>query len=107
MAIPRAIQSKMKAYTPFYQSVWKACAQIPKADGRVTCPEGQQARRRTCPQGQQACPEGQQARRRTCPEGQQACPQGQQACLQGQQACPQGQQARRAREVAPGGESTA
>lgn len=34
MTIPRTIQEKMRRYSPFYQSVWKACAQIPKGETR-------------------------------------------------------------------------
>jgi methylated-DNA-[protein]-cysteine S-methyltransferase len=35
MAIPKTITEKMKSYSPFYQSVWKACASIPKGETRT------------------------------------------------------------------------
>ena len=34
MNIPTNIQEKMKAYSPFYQAVWKACAEIPRGQTR-------------------------------------------------------------------------
>lgn len=30
MKLPSHIEQKMKTYPPFYQAVWRACAQIPK-----------------------------------------------------------------------------
>lgn len=33
--VPSVILSKMKSYPPFYQKVWKACAQIPKGQTRT------------------------------------------------------------------------
>ena len=35
MKIPARIQQTMKSYSPFYQSVWKACARIPKGQTRT------------------------------------------------------------------------
>lgn len=35
MQIPAAVIEKMKSYTPFTQSVWKACAQIPAGETRT------------------------------------------------------------------------
>ena len=35
MTIPKSILKKMAAYPPFYQAVWKACAQIPKGQVRT------------------------------------------------------------------------
>ncbi|MDE1975960.1 MAG: MGMT family protein [Elusimicrobia bacterium] len=35
MKIPATIEKKMKDYPPFYQSVWRACAQIPKGQVRT------------------------------------------------------------------------
>ena len=35
MKISKAIVDKMKSYPPFYQAVWKACAQIPKGEVRT------------------------------------------------------------------------
>lgn len=35
MPIPQDIQVKMKEYTPFSQSVWKACAEIPAGETRT------------------------------------------------------------------------
>lgn len=35
MGIPKAIADKMKDYPPFYQAVWKACAEIPKGEVRT------------------------------------------------------------------------
>ncbi len=35
MAITREIISRMRNYSPFYQSVWKACASIPKGETRT------------------------------------------------------------------------
>ncbi|MBI4397389.1 MAG: MGMT family protein [Elusimicrobia bacterium] len=32
--LPRNILKKMKAYSPFYQAVWAACAEIPKGEVR-------------------------------------------------------------------------
>jgi methylated-DNA-[protein]-cysteine S-methyltransferase len=33
--IPKNIVEKMKSYPPFYQAVWKACAQIPAGQVRT------------------------------------------------------------------------
>ena len=35
MRLPRRILQKMKDHTPFYQAVWKACAEIPKGQVRT------------------------------------------------------------------------
>ncbi len=35
MAISKNIAAKMKAFSPFYQSVWNACASIPKGETRT------------------------------------------------------------------------
>jgi O-6-methylguanine DNA methyltransferase len=35
MKIPKNILEKMKGYPPFYQKVWKACAQVPKGQVRT------------------------------------------------------------------------
>jgi O-6-methylguanine DNA methyltransferase len=35
MKPPKTIAEKMKGYTPFYQAVWKACAEIPKGEVRT------------------------------------------------------------------------
>jgi len=34
MNIPTDIEHKMKSYSPFYQKVWKACAEIPRGETR-------------------------------------------------------------------------
>jgi len=34
MSIPRDVQQKMKSYSPFFQKVWKACAEIPRGQTR-------------------------------------------------------------------------
>ena len=34
MPIPNNIKEKMKTYTPFYQKVWTACAEIPRGQTR-------------------------------------------------------------------------
>jgi O-6-methylguanine DNA methyltransferase len=33
--LPKKITTAMKSYSPFYQSVWKACASIPKGQVRT------------------------------------------------------------------------
>lgn len=33
--LPKAVLRKMKDYPPFYQAVWKACAEIPKGEVRT------------------------------------------------------------------------
>ena len=33
--IPKSIAKSMKEYPPFYQAVWKACAEIPKGQVRT------------------------------------------------------------------------
>jgi len=35
MKISKTLNDKMKTYPPFYQAVWKACAQIPKGQVRT------------------------------------------------------------------------
>jgi len=35
MKIPKSILAQMKDYPPFYQAVWKACAQVPKGQVRT------------------------------------------------------------------------
>ena len=35
MKIPSKIADKMKTYPPFYQAVWKACAEIPSGQVRT------------------------------------------------------------------------
>ncbi len=35
MKIPKAIAQKMKRYPPFYQAVWRACAEIPTGQVRT------------------------------------------------------------------------
>jgi O-6-methylguanine DNA methyltransferase len=35
MKLPKAILRKMDDYPPFYQAVWKACAEIPKGQVRT------------------------------------------------------------------------
>lgn len=35
MKLPKKILSAMKTHSPFYQSVWKACAEIPKGQVRT------------------------------------------------------------------------
>ena len=35
MKLPKNLTDKMKAYPPFYQAVWKACAEIPKGQVRT------------------------------------------------------------------------
>ncbi len=35
MPISQQIRTRMKNYSPFYQSVWKACASIPKGETRT------------------------------------------------------------------------
>lgn len=35
MKIPKSIQSEMKKHPAFYQSVWRACARIPKGEVRT------------------------------------------------------------------------
>ncbi|MBI3553867.1 MAG: MGMT family protein [Elusimicrobia bacterium] len=35
MKISKTLSGKMKDYPPFYQAVWKACAQIPKGQVRT------------------------------------------------------------------------
>ena len=33
--LPKSVINKMKSYPPFYQAVWKACAEIPKGQVRT------------------------------------------------------------------------
>jgi methylated-DNA-[protein]-cysteine S-methyltransferase len=33
--IPKSLAKKMQAYPPFFQAVWKACAEIPKGEVRT------------------------------------------------------------------------
>ena len=35
MKISKTLVDKMKSYPPFYQAVWKACAEIPKGEVRT------------------------------------------------------------------------
>ena len=35
MKLPKKILAAMKAHSPFYQAVWKACAEIPKGQVRT------------------------------------------------------------------------
>lgn len=35
MKLPKAVLDKMSSYPPFYQKVWKACAEIPKGETRT------------------------------------------------------------------------
>ena len=35
MKLPRRLLNRMKAYPPFYQAVWKACAEIPAGQVRT------------------------------------------------------------------------
>lgn len=35
MKLSKKILAEMKAYSPFYQAVWKACADIPKGEVRT------------------------------------------------------------------------
>ncbi len=35
MKLPAKILTQMKSYAPFYQAVWKACAEIPKGQVRT------------------------------------------------------------------------
>ncbi len=35
MKLPKKIIAAMKTYSPFYQAVWKACAEIPKGQVRT------------------------------------------------------------------------